>query len=69
MATASLNGITIGFGEAGTGHNVLLLVHGTPFNRSMWHPQLNASISAGWCVIVPDLRGDGESTVAPGNAI
>ena len=66
MATASLNGITIGFDEAGTGPDVLLLVHGTPFNRSMWHAQLNAAASAGWRVIVPDLRGYGQSTVVPG---
>ena len=66
MATAALNGITISFDDVGTGPDVLLLVHGTPFNRSMWHPQLNAAASAGWRVIVPDLRGYGRSTVVPG---
>lgn len=69
MATASLNGITIAFDEAGTGDDVLLLVHGTPFNRSMWHPQLKPVASAGWRVMAPDLRGYGESTVVPGKTI
>src|SRR6185503_20474701 len=66
MPTASLQSITIAFDEAGTGDDVLVLVHGTPFNRSMWHPQLKAAASAGWRAIVPDLRGYGESTVVPG---
>jgi pimeloyl-ACP methyl ester carboxylesterase len=61
-----VNGITIGFDEAGTGPDVLVLVHGTPFNRSMWHPQLTPIARAGWRAIVPDLRGYGESTVIPG---
>ncbi len=66
MATASVNGITIGFDEVGEGHNTLLLVHGHPFNRSMWRPQLGAAREAGWRVLAPDLRGYGETTVVPG---
>lgn len=37
---ASINGITIGYDDAGTGENVLVLVHGHPFDRSMWRPQV-----------------------------
>src|SRR5678816_3375221 len=66
MAKASLNGITIVYDDVGTGTDALLLVHGTPFNRSMWHPQLAPVSAAGWRAIVPDLRGYGESTVVPG---
>jgi pimeloyl-ACP methyl ester carboxylesterase len=66
MATASVNGITIGFDDVGEGHNTLLLVHGHPFNRSMWNPQFAAVSQAGWRVLAPDLRGYGETTVVPG---
>jgi pimeloyl-ACP methyl ester carboxylesterase len=61
---ASLDGIDIGYNDAGTGE-VLVLVHGHPFNRSMWRPQIER-FSAGWRAIAPDLRGYGESTVVPG---
>ncbi len=44
----------------------LVLVHGHPFDRTMWRPQAERYSRAGWRVIVPDLRGYGESTVVPG---
>ncbi|WP_046727699.1 alpha/beta fold hydrolase [Streptomyces humi] len=43
----------------------LLLIHGHPFDRTMWRPQLTA-FSAGRRVIAPDLRGYGASPVTPG---
>ena len=46
MATASLDGITIAFDDVGDGHDTLLLVHGHPFDRSMWRPQLAAASAA-----------------------
>jgi pimeloyl-ACP methyl ester carboxylesterase len=61
----SLDGIDIGYNDAGTGE-VLVLVHGHPFNRSMWSPQVDRFSWDGWRVITPDLRGYGESTVVPG---
>lgn len=61
MATATINNITIGYDDRGEG-DVLVLVHGHPFDRSMWRPQA----FDGWRVITPDLRGYGESTVVPG---
>lgn len=67
MAIAFVDGMTIGFDAVGEGRNTLLLVHGHPFNRSMWHPQLGPVSEAGWKVIAPDLRGYGESTVVPGS--
>ncbi|TWT12627.1 alpha/beta fold hydrolase [Reyranella sp. CPCC 100927] len=66
MSTVTLNGITIGYDDTGTGDNTLLLVHGHPFDRSMWQPQCEAMSRHGWRVIVPDLRGYGETTVVPG---
>ncbi|MFH9658331.1 alpha/beta fold hydrolase [Streptomyces sp. NPDC017248] len=44
----------------------LVLVHGHPFDHTMWHPQL-AEFSAGRRVIAPDLRGYGASPVTPGS--
>ena len=40
MSAASINGVTIGYDDAGTGENVLVLVHGHPFDRSMWRMQI-----------------------------
>jgi pimeloyl-ACP methyl ester carboxylesterase len=40
MSAASINGVTIGYDDAGTGENVLVLVHGHPFDRSMWRMQV-----------------------------
>lgn len=59
-----LGGITIGYYDHGTG-DPLVLVHGHPFNRSMWRPQVER-FSANHRVIAPDLRGYGETTVVPG---
>jgi len=66
MATTSIDGITIAYDDSGNGENVLVLVHGHPFDRSMWHPQAKAFAASGWRVIVPDLRGYGESSVIAG---
>jgi pimeloyl-ACP methyl ester carboxylesterase len=66
MSTASVNDITIGYDDEGTGDDVLVLVHGHPFDRSMWRPQVEHFSAAGWRVIAADLRGYGESTVVPG---
>ncbi|WP_210573211.1 alpha/beta fold hydrolase [Streptomyces sp. GESEQ-4] len=43
----------------------LVLVHGHPFDRTMWTPQTEA-FSASRRVIAPDLRGYGASPVVPG---
>lgn len=66
MATAQVNGITVAYDDHGSGPDVLLLVHGHPFDRSMWRPQLEALGGHRWRVVVPDLRGYGQTTVVPG---
>jgi pimeloyl-ACP methyl ester carboxylesterase len=66
MATATVNGLTIAYDDVGEGRNTLLLVHGHPFDRTMWRPQLTAVREAGWRALAPDLRGYGESAVVPG---
>jgi pimeloyl-ACP methyl ester carboxylesterase len=37
----------------------VLLVHGHPFDRSMWRPQVEHLTGHGYRVVVPDLRGYG----------
>jgi 3-oxoadipate enol-lactonase len=71
MAHAEIRGITIAYddrngADAVSNERVLLLIHGHPFDRSMWRPQADAAAAAGWRVLVPDLRGYGETTVISG---
>ncbi len=47
------------------GRMPLVLVHGHPFDRTMWTPQLT-EFSRTRRVIAPDLRGYGASPVVPG---
>jgi pimeloyl-ACP methyl ester carboxylesterase len=53
-------------GEAGPSRPLpLVLIHGHPFDRTMWHPQITA-FAASRRVVAPDLRGYGASPVVPG---
>ncbi|MGW1378155.1 alpha/beta fold hydrolase [Streptomyces sp. NPDC002446] len=65
MGSAQFAEITIGYEDEGSGEPLVLL-HGHPFDRSMWRPQIEHFSRAGWRVIAPDLRGYGESSVVPG---
>jgi 3-oxoadipate enol-lactonase len=49
--------------DVGNGPAVLLL-HGFPFDRSMWRDQIHFLSARGYHVIAPDLRGLGETTSA-----
>lgn len=53
----------IGYADVGTGLPVLF-IHGFPHNRTLWAPQLSALVDRCRCIAV-DLRGFGESTIAP----
>ena len=61
---AELNGVRLGYSDAGSGSPVALLVHGYLLNRSMWDPQLGPLRARGR-VIAPDLRGFGASEPGP----
>lgn len=61
MSSASLNGIELAFEEIGRGSQTLLLVHGHPFDHTMWRPQVEPLARLGWRLITPDLCGYGAS--------
>lgn len=58
---ARVRGIEIAYDDVGVGAPVVLL-HGFPFNRSLWCDQVEALVGM-HRVITPDLRGHGETTV------
>lgn len=62
---AFVNGITLAYDDQGEGAP-LLLIHGFPLCRKMWHPQMNKLPLAGYRVIAPDLRGFGQSDAPEG---
>jgi pimeloyl-ACP methyl ester carboxylesterase len=49
------------FTDAGEGPAILLL-HGYPFDRSMWHEQVEVLKANGFSAIAPDLRGMGATS-------
>ena len=60
-----VNGIDVTYTDQGTGAS-LVLVHGHPFDHTMWAPQIEAFAGTDWRVVAADLRGYGKSTVVPG---
>ncbi|MEV8535581.1 alpha/beta fold hydrolase [Streptomyces sp. NPDC051211] len=70
MNPLDANGATLFFDELGPRDGLpVLMVHGHPFNRTLWHPQTAALTAAGYRVIAPDLRGYGESEGTPGKTL
>ncbi|MYT73630.1 MULTISPECIES: alpha/beta fold hydrolase [unclassified Streptomyces] len=67
MDRLTVNGAVLRHDDLGPGDGVpVVLVHGHPFNRSLWRHQTGALTAAGYRVLVPDLRGYGESEVTEG---
>jgi pimeloyl-ACP methyl ester carboxylesterase len=65
--TVRANGAAISYDDLGPSAGLpVVLVHGHPFNRSMWTPQVRALTDARCRVITMDLRGYGDSEVVPG---
>jgi pimeloyl-ACP methyl ester carboxylesterase len=58
-------GVSIAYTRAGHGGYPLLLVHGWPETRRIWWRNIEPLAHAGFEVIVPDLRGFGDSGLAP----
>jgi 3-oxoadipate enol-lactonase len=64
MQTAIVNNVSLAYRDTGQG-NSLLMVHGFPLDHSMWSEQIGV-LSRRYRVIVPDLRGFGQSGVREG---
>lgn len=62
-----LRGFEMNYEDTGGTGVPLLLIHGFPFDHTMWAPQLRA-LAPAVRVIAPDLRGLGESTLPEGGA-
>jgi pimeloyl-ACP methyl ester carboxylesterase len=57
---AAVRGIEMAYVDVGSGP-VVLLLHGFPFDKSMWSDQIEALTAAGFHAVAPDLRGLGET--------
>jgi 3-oxoadipate enol-lactonase len=66
MTSIRLNDINLAYTDVGSGLPIVL-IHGYPFNRSLWTEQAEALRST-HRVVVPDLRGFGESDSSAGPA-
>jgi pimeloyl-ACP methyl ester carboxylesterase len=62
--THRLRGLDFNVLVEGEGPDVLL-VHGFPDSNSVWRHQIPALVQGGFRVIAPDLRGFGDSDMAP----
>lgn len=62
--TLLMNAFALPYDKKGEGTPVLLL-HGFPLNRSIWHPVIEP-LSKSCLVIAPDLRGHGQSPAPKG---
>ncbi|MYW70065.1 alpha/beta fold hydrolase [Streptomyces sp. SID8379] len=70
MGQLTVDGAVLRHDDLGAGDGVpVVLVHGHPFNRTLWSPQADALAAAGYRVLVPDLRGYGESEVTEGRVL
>ncbi len=58
-------GVTLAYLHEGMGGVPLLLVHGYPETRRIWWRNVEPLVAAGFEVIAPDLRGFGDSSLAP----
>jgi pimeloyl-ACP methyl ester carboxylesterase len=61
---ASVRGVEIAYVRAGAGGFPLLLLHGWPETKRIWWRTIEPLAAAGFEVIVPDLRGFGDSGLA-----
>jgi pimeloyl-ACP methyl ester carboxylesterase len=65
---ARVRGVELAFIREGVGGFPLLLLHGWPETKRIWWRNVEPLATAGFEVIVPDLRGFGDSALAPDGA-
>src|SRR4051794_8525154 len=59
------DGVTLAFAHEGVGGYPLVLLHGFPETMRIWWRNIAPLAAAGFEVIAPDLRGHGDSSLAP----
>ncbi len=64
MPTCTVGEATLHYREAGSGNDVIVLLHAFPLHSGMWLAQL-AALAARFRVLAPDYRGLGGSRPAP----
>ncbi len=64
MTSIRINEINLAYTDVGAGPPIVL-IHGYPFNRSLWTEQTEA-LRSKYRVVAPDLRGFGESDSSVG---
>jgi pimeloyl-ACP methyl ester carboxylesterase len=62
---AVADGLELAYVREGVGGHPLLLIHGYPETKRIWWRNIEPLAAAGFEVIVPDLRGYGDSDLAP----
>ncbi|HET7482191.1 MAG TPA: alpha/beta fold hydrolase [Actinomycetota bacterium] len=65
MPNATVDGVTISYGDGGGDSTPVVLLHAFPFNSQMWEPQLQG-LGDRFRFVTPDLAGFGASD-APSN--
>jgi 3-oxoadipate enol-lactonase len=66
MTTTRIDDIQLAYTDVGEG-SAIVLIHGYPFNRSLWTEQAEVLLGQ-YRVVIPDLRGFGESQSSEGPA-
>lgn len=61
ITTANIDGINIAYARGGRGRP-LMLIHGYPLDHTIWH-ELAPRLEADFDLLMPDLRGFGQSEV------
>jgi pimeloyl-ACP methyl ester carboxylesterase len=59
------NGVILAFAHEGIGGYPVVLLHGYPETKRIWRRNIAHLARAGFEVIAPDLRGHGDSSLAP----
>jgi pimeloyl-ACP methyl ester carboxylesterase len=67
MPQLNIRGINLHYDDQGSGETIVF-VHGHPFNKSMWSYQI-PRFSKEYRLIMPDLRGYGQTEVIPGKVL
>lgn len=60
MAVFDVSDVHLSYTDLGSSTRTIVLIHGHPFNRTMWRPQFEV-LQKDYRIIAPDLRGYGNS--------